>query len=151
MSEQVSSFSDTILDFAAARFIFGTHPIVSQMAAEMAAGSPGRNPARSRPAPRRSERRLSAAPVSRYAAQLRQPAAETGRAHEADSGLAGSQRYFHHGQHLRPPGLPVQAAQRRHDRTGAGAAGGVAPKPVVNSQKETPGASPWGSGGASEI
>ena len=25
MSEQVSSFSDTILDFAAARFIFGTH------------------------------------------------------------------------------------------------------------------------------
>ena len=151
MSEQVSSFSDTILDFAAARFIFGTHPIVSQMAAGMAAGSPGRNPARSRPAPRRSERRLSAAPVSRYAAQLRQPSAAQRRPDEGDPGLAGSQRYFHHGQHLRPPGLPVQAAQRRHDGAGATAAGGAAPKPVVKQVNETPGASPWGSGGASEI
>ena len=41
MSEQVSSFSDTILDFAAARFIFGTHPIVSQMAARSGSGRSG--------------------------------------------------------------------------------------------------------------
>ena len=65
--------------------------------------------------------------------------------------MAGPQRYFHPGEHLRPPGFPVQAAQRRRDGTGTGAAGGAAQKPVVKWANETPGSSPWGSGGASEI
>ena len=41
-------------------------------------------------------------------ALLRQPIAERGRTDEADSRVAGSQRYFHHSQHLRTSGLAIQ-------------------------------------------
>ena len=41
-------------------------------------------------------------------AQLCQLAAGQRRAHEADPGVAGSQRLYHHGEHLRPLGLQVQ-------------------------------------------
>ena len=49
-------------------------------------------------------------------AQLRQPAAEEWRPHEADPGVAGAQRLQHDRQHLRPPGCRVQA----HLSTGNG-------------------------------
>src|SRR5699024_6151877 len=68
---------------------------------------------------------------------LRQPAAETRRAHEADPGMAGPQRYLHHGQHLRPSGFPVQAAERRHDGAGAAAAGEWNGKTVVKRRRIT--------------
>ena len=53
--------------------------------------------------------RASAHPLPRPASQLRQPAAEKRRPHEADSGVAGAQRLQHDRQHLRPPGRRVQA------------------------------------------
>ena len=48
-------------------------------------------------------------------ALLCQPIAERGRADEADSGVAGSQRYFHHSQHLRASGFAVQEPERPDD------------------------------------
>ena len=60
--------------------------------------------------------RASAHPLPRPASQLRQPAAEKRRSHEADSGVAGAQRLQHDRQHLRPPGCRVQA----HLSTGNG-------------------------------
>ena len=68
----------------------------------------------------------------RPSSQLRKPSAQARRSHETDSGMAGSQRHFHHRQHLRPPGCPVQTAQRRNH--GAGSA------PAAQSRKGTPGA-----------
>lgn len=54
-----------------------------------------------------------------------------GGADEADPGMAGPQRHLHHGQHLRPPGFPVQAVECRHDGVSPAAAGRTARKPVV--------------------
>ena len=41
--------------------------------------------------------------------------AERGRTDEADSRVAGSQRYFHHGQHLRTSGFAIQEPERSDD------------------------------------
>ena len=46
--------------------------------------------------------------LSRFAPLLCQPIAERGRTDEADSRVVGSQRYFHHSQHLRTSGFAVQ-------------------------------------------
>ena len=42
-------------------------------------------------------------------AQLRFAVAGKRRAPQADSGLAGTQRFFYHGEYLRPSGLQLQA------------------------------------------
>ena len=64
-------------------------------------------------------------------ALLCQPIAERGRADEADSRVAGSQRYFHHSQHLRASGFAVQEPERPDDGKHADIAGGTAHKEVV--------------------
>jgi hypothetical protein len=48
-------------------------------------------------------------------ALLCQPIAERGRTDEADSRVAGSQRYFHHSQHLRTSGFAIQEPERPDD------------------------------------
>ena len=50
--------------------------------------------------------------LSRFAPLLRQPIAERGRTDEADSSVAGAQRYFHHSQHLRASGFAIQEPER---------------------------------------
>ena len=52
--------------------------------------------------------------LSRFATQLCQLAAGQRRASQAHLGVAGTQRLYHHGEHLRPLGLQVQ------DHLGAG-------------------------------
>ena len=64
-------------------------------------------------------------------ALLRQPIAERGRADEADSRVAGAQRYFHHGECLRASGLAVQEPERPDDGKHADTAGSAAHKEVV--------------------
>ena len=49
--------------------------------------------------------RSAAYPLPRSPAQLRFAAAGQRRAHEADPGMAGSQRHQHHGEYLQPSGL----------------------------------------------
>ena len=53
-------------------------------------------------------------------AQLRQPSSGKRRSHEADSGMAGSQRLLHHRQYLRPPRLRFQTLVCTGDAGGAG-------------------------------
>ena len=48
-------------------------------------------------------------------ALLRQSIAERGRTDEADSRMAGAQRYFHHSQHLRTSGFAIQEPERPDD------------------------------------
>ena len=63
-----------------------------------------------------AEREWSAQdPIPRLAPLLRQPIAERGRTDEADSRVAGSQRYFHHSQHLRASGFAIQEPERPDD------------------------------------
>ena len=64
-------------------------------------------------------------------ALLRQPIAERGRTDEADSRVAGTQRYFHHSQHLRTSGFAVQESERPDDGKHTDAAGSAAHKEVV--------------------
>lgn len=45
--------------------------------------------------------------LSRFASQLCQLAASQQRSPQAHSGVAGAQRFYHHGEHLRPLGLQV--------------------------------------------
>ena len=45
--------------------------------------------------------------LSRFASQLCQLAAGQRRSPQAHSGVAGAQRFYHHGEHLRPLGLQV--------------------------------------------
>ena len=45
--------------------------------------------------------------LSRFASQLCQLAASQRRSPQAHSGVAGAQRFYHHGEHLRPLGLQV--------------------------------------------
>ena len=54
-------------------------------------------------------------PIPRFAPLLRQPVAERGRADEADSRVAGAQRYFHYGEYLRASGFAVQEPERPDD------------------------------------
>ena len=64
-------------------------------------------------------------------ALLRQPIAERGRADEADSRVAGSQRYFYHGEYLRASGFAVQEPERPDDGKHADTARSAARKEVV--------------------
>lgn len=45
--------------------------------------------------------------LSRFASQLCQLSASQQRSPQAHSGVAGAQRLYHHGEHLRPLGLQV--------------------------------------------
>ena len=45
-------------------------------------------------------------------ALLCQPIAERGRTDEADSRVAGTQRYFYHGEYLRASGFAIQEPER---------------------------------------
>ena len=51
--------------------------------------------------------RLAPDTLSRFASQLCQLAAGQRRSPQAHSGVAGAQRFYHHGEHLRPLGLQV--------------------------------------------
>ena len=53
--------------------------------------------------------RLKAHAFPRFETQLRFAVAGKRRAPQADSGLAGTQRFFYHGEYLRPSGLQLQA------------------------------------------
>lgn len=64
-------------------------------------------------------------------ALLRQPIAERGRADEADSRVAGSQRYFYHGEYLRASGFAVQEPERPDNGKHTDAARSAARKEVV--------------------
>ena len=64
-------------------------------------------------------------------ALLRQPVAERGRADEADSRVAGAQRYFHYGEYLRASGFAVQEPERPDDGKHADIARSAAHKEVV--------------------
>ena len=64
-------------------------------------------------------------------ALLCQPIAERGRTDEADSRVAGSQRYFHHSQHLRASGFAIQEPERPDDGKHADTAESAAHKEVV--------------------
>ena len=66
------------------------------------------------------EKRSASYPLPRSASQLRQPSSGKRRSHEADSGMAGSQRLLHHRQHLCPPRLRFQALVCTGDDGGAG-------------------------------
>ena len=48
-------------------------------------------------------------------ALLCQPVAERGGTDEADSRVAGTQRYFYHGEYLRASGFAVQEPERPDD------------------------------------
>ena len=69
--------------------------------------------------------------LPRFATLLCQPIAERGRADEADSRVAGSQRYFHHSQHLRTSGFAVQELKCPDDGKHADTARSAARKEVV--------------------
>lgn len=69
--------------------------------------------------------------LSRFAPLLRQSIAERGRTDEADSRVAGSQRYFHHSQYLRASGFAVQKLKCPNDGKHADAARSAAHKEVV--------------------
>ena len=64
-------------------------------------------------------------------ALLRQPVAERGRADEADSRVAGAQRYFHYGEYLRASGFAVQEPERPDNGKHADPARSAAHKEVV--------------------
>ena len=64
-------------------------------------------------------------------ALLCQPVAERGGTDEADSRVAGTQRYFYHGEYLRASGFAVQEPERPDDGKHADIAGGTAHKEVV--------------------
>ena len=69
--------------------------------------------------------------IPRLAPLLCQPIAERGRTDEADSRVAGPQRYFHHSQHLRTSGFAVQELERPDDGKHADTARSAAHKEVV--------------------
>ena len=69
--------------------------------------------------------------IPRLAPLLRQPIAERGRADEADSRVAGSQRYFYHGEYLRASGFAVQEPERPDNGKHTDAARSAARKEVV--------------------
>ena len=63
-----------------------------------------------------AERERSAQdPIPRLAPLLCQPIAERGRTDEADSRVAGSQRYFYYGEYLRASGFAVQKLKCPND------------------------------------
>ena len=64
-------------------------------------------------------------------ALLRQPVAERGGTDEADSRVARSQRYFHHGEYLRALGFAIQEPERPDDGKHADTSRGTAHKEVV--------------------
>ena len=64
-------------------------------------------------------------------ALLCQPIAERGCTDETDSRVAGSQRYFHHSQHLRTSGFAVQELKCPNDGKHADIAESAAHKEVV--------------------
>ena len=69
--------------------------------------------------------------IPRLAPLLCQPIAERGRTDEADSRMAGSQRYFHHSEYLRASGFAIQEPERPDDGKHADTARSAARKEVV--------------------